>query len=139
MKWCFNKKHNCIRALAFKRQRVWYPKIIASLSAFITSAHSLGTTKFRVPWPFFTTPTLKPFNQLLAVLNLYQHAKNQVYFICYFCNTVNFRFPWQGWPHLFLSMATQKQFWSTFKFRESVSTCKKSVHSICSLFRYRQF
>ena len=45
MKWCFNKKHNCISALAFKRQRVWYPKIIASLSAFITLAHSLGTAE----------------------------------------------------------------------------------------------
>ena len=48
----------------------------------IPSVHSLDTVNFRVPssdWshPFLTTPTPKILKQLLILMNLYQHAKNE--------------------------------------------------------------
>ena len=75
--------------------------------------------------PFLITPT-KILNQLLAFLNLYQHAKKSVYSICSFWDTVNFKVPWSDLSHWFLTMPTQK-FWSAFNFCESLSSCKKSI------------
>ena len=55
-------------------------------------------------------PTQKSLNQLLASLNLYQHAKNQFIPPVNFRDTVNFGVPRPDWPHLFLTMPTQQIF-----------------------------
>ena len=55
-------------------------------------------------------PTQKSLNQLLASLDLYQHAKNQLIPSVRIWYTVNFRVRWWDWPHLFLNMPTQKIF-----------------------------
>ena len=55
-----------------------------------------------------TTPTQKSLNQLLAFLNLHQHAKNQFIPSIHSWDTANFRVLWPDWPHPFLTMPTQK-------------------------------
>ena len=84
------------------------------------------------PLPFLTSSTKKLINQLLAFLNLYQHAKSQLIpFVC-FWDTVIFIAHRKGCQHPFLTLSKQK----TFKqhFCEFVSTCKKRGYFI-NLFR----
>ena len=64
---------------------------------------------------------------LLTIVNLYQHANNQFILSVHSSNTVNF------------DHAHIKNFQSPFNSHEFVLACKKSVNSICSLFRYNQF
>ena len=92
-------------------------------------------------WPLLTTPTQKSLNQLLAFLNLYQHLNNQFIPSVYFWDIANFWVPSPDWPHQFLTLSTQKNFWSTLKFLwicvnmqkislfpSATKTCKKPVH-----------
>ena len=78
-------------------------------------------------------------NQLLAFLNLYQYAKNQFIPPAHFWDTVNFRVQVTRLVTPIFDHAHTKHFWSTFNFGKSVRTCKKSIYSICSFFRYCQF
>ena len=57
----------------------------------------------------------------------------------HFWDTVSFRVPWPDRPHPFLTNAHPKNFWTAFNSCDHVSTCKKSVYSICSFFNYSQF
>ena len=80
------------------------------------------------PLPFLTSSTQKLINQLLAFLNLYQHAKSQLIpFVC-FWDTVIFIAHRPDCQHPFLTLSKQK----TFKqhFCEFVSTCKKRAYFI---------
>ena len=61
-----------------------------------------------MPLAFLTTPTQESLNELLACLNVYQHAKNQ--FITSFIlqthsDTLQQRVPSHDWPHPFLAMS----------------------------------
>ena len=56
----------------------------------------------------------------------------------HFWDKVNFRALWPDWPHPFFYHANPKNVQSPFNFCDHVSTCKKSVYSICSFFRYSQ-
>ena len=64
--------------------------------------------------------------------------KNHFILSIHFWDKVNFRVPWPDWPHPFLTNAHSKNFRSAFNFCDHVSTCKKSVYSICSFFRNSQ-
>ena len=75
--------------------------------------HSQDAADFRVsstkrPWPFLTTPTQKSLNQLLAFLNLYQHAKSQC--IPLESHQSHIRVPWPDWSHQILTMPIKKIF-----------------------------
>ena len=53
-----------------------------NLCQLIPSVHSSDTVNFGVqrqdwPNPFLTMPNQKNFNQLLILMNLYQHSKNE--------------------------------------------------------------
>ena len=67
-------------------------------------------------WAFLTTPTQKSLNQLLAFLNLSQHLNNQFIPSAYFWDIANFWVPSPDWPHQFLTLSTQKNFWWTLTF-----------------------
>ena len=99
---------------------------------FINSSliHSFPRHPFSTPWKH--QETLMTYKQFLGFLNLYQHEKNQFILSAHFWDQVNFRVLSPDWPHPFLTMPTQKNFWSACAFRESVPTCKNrfipSVH-----------
>ena len=82
--------------------------------------------------------TQKSLNQLLAFLNLYQHAKISVSSISSFLDTVSFRVPSRNWPLPFLTMLTPN-FQSSFNLCEFMPACKKSVNPINSFWRYSHF
>ena len=50
------------------------------------------------------------FRQLLTVMNLHQHAKNQFIPFVHYSDRVNFRVPSHDWPHPFLTTPTPKIF-----------------------------
>ena len=79
------------------------------------------------PLPFLTSSTQKLINQLLAFLNLYQHAKSQLIpFVCFWDTVITAHRP--DCQHPFLTLSKQK----TFKqhFCAFVSTCKKRGYFI---------
>ena len=69
-------------------------KIISSIHIFILKKQQISEShELKKPLPFLTSPTQKCtqkwLNQLLAFLNLYQHAKNQFVPSVQFWDTVN--------------------------------------------------
>ena len=60
------------------------------------------------PHPFLTMPTQQIFDQLLTVINLHQHAKNQFILLVHSSDRVNFRVPSHDWPLPFLTTPTPK-------------------------------
>ena len=63
-----------------------------------------------MPCPFLTIHIQKTLNQLLAFLNLHQHAKNQLIPSAHFLDTFNFSDLWPDWSHPFLTMPNQNIF-----------------------------
>ena len=96
----------------------------------------LGSHELNGHTHFLTTPTQKSLNQLLAFLNLQQHAKNRFIPSIHSWDTVNFRALRPDWPHPFLSMPTQELFSSTFNLCEFFSSCKKSGYFGDFFWRY---
>ena len=76
-----------------------------------------------------TTLTRKSMTQLLASLNLYQHAKNQFIPSVHFWDKVNFRVPWPDWSHPFFTVPTQKIFDQLLVFANLYQHAKKSFTS----------
>ena len=78
-------------------------------------------------WPhfFLTIPTPNIFSHLLICVNLYQNVKKQLNLFVHSWDKVNFRVQRPDWLHHFLIMSVQKNFQSTFRSCEFVSTCKK--------------
>ena len=81
-----------------------------------------------------TTPTQKSLNQLLAFLNLYQHAKNEFIPSVHFWDSVNFRVSWPDWPHQFLNMTTQIIFNQLSIF---VNLCQHAKNQLFHLFIFQ--
>ena len=81
----------------------------------------------------------KSLKQLLAFLNLHQHAKNQFFLSVHSRDTVYFRDPWDQTGHTHIWPCPTKRFRSTFNYHEFVSTLKKSDFFIDLLWRYRWF
>ena len=69
------------------------------------------------------------FKKLLIFVNLYQHPRNQFTPSAHSSDIVT--------P--FFDHAHPKNFQLPFNLRKNVTACKKSVNSICSFLRYRQF
>ena len=111
-----------------RRISVW-PKVNASLSAFKKSVQFINSwvSWTKRMWSFLTAPTQKSLNQLLAFLNLYQHAKNQ-----------HFRALSPDWPHPFLAMPSPKNL-KQHSFAWICTSMQKSVNSISSFLRYWRY
>ena len=105
-----------------KNQRVEYPsnqkllphisiEKISSIHKFILKIQQIfGSHEIKSLGHFLTTPTQTSLNQLLAFLNLYQHAKNQFLPSVHSSDRVNFRAPSPNWPVPFSTMLTPNIF-----------------------------
>ena len=96
-----------------------FEKLAQFINSFLTYRQKiLGYHELKWLWSFFTTPTQELLNQLMAFLNLYQHAKNQFIPSFHFWDTANFRFPWPHWPHPFLTTPSPPKKLISFNFGE---------------------
>ena len=82
--------------------------------------------------PILTTSTFNIFSQLLICMNLYQYTKNKLFPSIHSWDTVNFRVPWQDWPHWLLAMPTQKNFDQLLIYVNLYKHAKKLGWLICS-------
>ena len=113
--------------------------MISSQSACRKSAHSYNTADFRVLWttwphPFLTTPTIKLLRQLLALLNLLQHAENQFIPSIHSWNAILESHDQTGQAHFW--SCSLKNFWSTFSLCELLSKWKISGYFTNLFCRY---
>ena len=111
--WCWSKQNYCItvsmqKAAQFIHSFIWF------WSGWVWSDFQVGVIKngqghlvheTKWPCPFLITPTWKSDKQLLAFLNLHQHAKNQSIPYIHW-DMVNFRVLWPNLLHPFLTMPT---------------------------------
>ena len=85
-------------------------KISSIHKAILKIQQILGSHELNGHAWFLPMPTQKSSKYVLAFLNLHQHVKNQFVASIFSWDTVNFEVLWPDWPHLFLTMPTQKYF-----------------------------
>ena len=100
---------------------------ILRIQSILESHHQTSHTHFS------PCPPTEIFKHLLICMNLYQNTKNQLIPSLHSSDIVNFRAQRPNWPHSFLTIPNQKNFYQLFFFWICINMQKnEAVSSICS-------